>query len=100
MASEEFLIKYGSNFNRPNKQISYSTSEIVDVSQIDTYLSNNGSRFNEEKGFIQDGSIGILKDSENMYVCMFDETAGDENTEYNRRNGLWRCLCVKKWVTS
>lgn len=100
MAYEEYLVKYGSNFNRPNKQIGYSTNETVDVSKIDTYLSNNGSRYNKEKGLMQDGSIGILKDPENMYVCMFDETAGDYNAEYNRPDGLWRCLCVKKWVTT
>jgi hypothetical protein len=96
---EGYYIKNGDSFNRPTKQLEFTTEDTnVDATNFANYMDNNFSSFNEKTGYIPQGTTGILLTSDMMYVARFIERTGNINPNNGWYQGDWFLMAKVKRV--
>lgn len=100
MAFFGYKIKVGERSNRPADELEFHTKDSgVTVDNFSNYMANNYHNFEEEIGYIPQGSVGILYTSDTMYVAKFLEQSGDINSDNNWHEGEWFLIAKCPRVT-
>jgi hypothetical protein len=85
-----YKIKVGNGYNRPNDELDFFTKDTgITVSNFMNYMANNYRNFNEEIGYIPQGSVGVLYTNDTMFIAKFIEQSGDIDPENNWHEGEW-----------
>jgi len=93
MSFISYNIKKGNEYNRFTKELDFFTEDTgVTTSNFSNYMANNFSNYDDEIGFIPQGTIGILTTMTDMYVARFLEDTGNINPENNWHEGVWFLL--------
>lgn len=77
-------------------------NDLLDISDINSLLCNNGSRYKTIEGlaYISTNSTAIVYSPSFLYMYKFVAEQGTLNSSTGYNEGIWRCIGKKGYITT
>ena len=82
----------GQYYPKPTKTLDISTNDIVAIGDVNSYLPNNGTRYNIKDGYIPNNSFVNFQTGDSLIIAIFNSDRGILCNETNWIEGEWRVI--------
>lgn len=82
----------GLRFPTPTKTLDVSTNDIVVIGDVNSYLPNNGTRYNKRIGYIPNNSFVNFQTGDSFIIAIFNLNKGTLCNETNWIEGEWKVI--------